>query len=580
MLYLFLFSLLLINSRKTNSSLISFINASPHNNWILRSTGDSIDYMMMHYQESLAPGATEVVELSNNTVKNFIYEVCDSSGSEAILYMNGPGLKCAIYSGALINLTIASNNITAQSIGNNEIKRLTVTGTTSPYLINATTTPQVACELPYAMTYNDKKLRIINLEGATLDTPQIPDVCDLLYFANTGVNSVALPFKWDYLQNFLGQDIAINWSNDGYGGQLLYLIKTWTDKNYTVIFSMYDHMRYSYCSIGASDCWVNEERYANAWQQIAKQLANNSRVIFGLMNNPDVYDLIEGRNNGTRIVLNNQNAAAKAIREAGATTQLILYSGNGGSNIQNWFAPYDDIPNAEMFTRDNIHDHHYQLDIEMFYENPKTSPEQGCLTSALEHPQACIDKQNPNNFTAWLAETESYVIIKKTGGTNSNACIICINQGTAWMMLQDNILGIGMWVGGHAWLTRNGSTNYALYLAPIHNIAQKQMTLGFQNVSNSKTGEQFLVSLNPSVMPTPIPSIRTPDKSAFDWQFFSITFAVGSAVLASLYMLYRHYKKPNISNKRTHYFFAKEKSLLGATLLNKTCNMKEMTNVV
>lgn len=576
-----------ISLLRASQTLMSFENTSPHNTWVLKSTGDDIDYIMTHYNTELSPGATEWVELYNTTVKNFIYEVCDSTGSAAILYLNGPGLKCALYSGAMINLTISTTGITAKPIENTAIKDLSVTGFTSPYLINATTTPPSHCDLPYPIQYTDGKLRIINLEGATLDTPQIPNTCDLLYFAQIGVNAVVLPFKWDYLQNFLGQDIPINWASGGYGAQLLSLINAWTAKNYTVIFSMYDRMRYSYCAIGASDCWVNVERYANAWAQIATQLANNSRVIFGLMNNPDVYDFVEGRNNGTRIVLDNQNAAAKAIRATGATSQLLLYAGNGGSNIQNWFDPYDGESNAEMFIPENIQDNHYQLDIDMFYEESKQPPEYGCINSAMKNPQSCINKQNPENFTNWMMKTDSKVIIKKTGGTNSDACIICINQGTTWMMLQNNIMGIGMWVGGHAWLTFNGSTDYALYLAPIHNVPQKQMTLGFQNVSNPNTGELFLTNnsaLFPNTKPTLAPTKTNHSRSTFDWQYFSIAMGAGAVFLFALYMLYRYSnpKKSSLLGKKGCCFFEKKESLLHEALLNGRFNygVEELRSVV
>ena len=353
------------SAAKNTNQIIGFENTSPDNTWVLRSTGDDIDYIVTHYNLELSPGAQEWVEISNNTSKNFIYDVCDTSGQAAVLYVNGPGDMCAVYSGARINITITPYSITAKAVNNTAINSITVTGDASPYMISATTLPPPECDLPTPMQYLDGKWRIVTLEGATFLNPQFPNSCDLLYFAEAGVNAVRLPFKWDYLQNFVGQDIPINWATGGYGAQMIKLTNAWTEKNYTVILSMYDRMRYSYCAIGASDCWVSQERFAAAWNQIATQFVNNSRVVFGLMNNPDVYDIIEGDNNGTVVVLNNQNAAARAIRSTGAS-QLILYSGNGGSNIATWSDTFYGASNAKTFVPENITDTHYQLDVQMF----------------------------------------------------------------------------------------------------------------------------------------------------------------------------------------------------------------------
>lgn len=552
------------------NTIIKFENTSPDNTWILKSTGDSIDYMITHYHGELMPGEEETVEISS--AKNFIYQVCDTSGQASVLYVNGPGSMCAVYSGAMMNITLTSFGVFAKAVENTAIKNITITGDTSPYMISATTLPPPQCDLPSPMHYDDGKWRIITLEGATTPEPQFPNACDLLYFAKAGVNTVRLPFKWDYLQCFLGQDIPINWAAGGYGAQIIKLTNAWTEKGYNVILSMYDRMRYSYCAIGASDCWVSQERFATAWSQIATQFVNNSRVTFGLMNNPDVYDIIEGDNNGTTIVLNNQNAAAHAIRATGAS-QLILYSGNGGSNIATWNDTFYGDSNANTFIPEHITDTHYQLDVDMFYEESDTLPEDGCIASAETNPQSCVDKQNPESFIKSMQESGIHFIIGKTGGTNSSACIICINQGTMWAMMQENITGIGMYVGGHVWMDFNGNVENSLYLAPIHNISQKQMTLGFQNVSNPKTGIRFLgetKSNAPSIMPTTKPKNSTAT-NYFSTALLCSYASAGGFLLALLYLIarYNNIKISSSIGKSWCGLFGRSDSLLRAAILNQ-----------
>ncbi|MCD8543121.1 MAG: glycoside hydrolase family 5 protein, partial [Gammaproteobacteria bacterium] len=473
----------------------------------------------------------------------FIYDVCDTTGKASALYINGEGAKCAVYSGGGMNITISTEGITAALTPSSTLQSIDVVGKSSPYFIHPTTKPAPECNLPYPTAYQDQRWRMVNLDGATLETPQFPYKCDLLYFANLGVNTVVLPFKWDYLQNFLGQDIPIDWSDGGYGAQIIKLANAWTQKNYIVILSMYNHMRYSYCSIGTSDCWVSKERYANAWAQIAQQFYNNSHVIFDLMNDPNVDDIVAGINNGTNVVLNNQNAAAKAIRAAGAVSQKILYSGNSYSSTQSWFNDDQGASNADLFTTNNIIDNNYLLSISMFYDHSGIFPENGCIASASQNSNDCIVIQHADAFVTWLNSTKSQSIIKKTGGTNSSSCIICINTGTTWMLLEKYIVGIGLWVAGHGYVNIYDESLSPLYLAPTYNQSQIQMSAGFLNVSNPQSGEKFLIS--PQSDSSHTPTIQPTDKQHSEEAFLYtdiihslILIAAGSTIICTVLMLY------------------------------------------
>ena len=185
-----------------------------------------------------------------------------------------------------------------------------------------------------------------------------------------------------------------------------------------------------------------------------------------------------------------------------------------------------------------------------------------------------------------MNETGIQVVVGQTGGTHSSDCIVCINYGTAWMMIQNNITGIGMWTGGHAWLDFNGSTNYPLYLAPIRNIPQNQMTDGFQHVINPKTGEHFLIGLSstsPSASPTSSPENKSSTQDMFNWQWACICVASGSTLLAMLYLISWCHNKNKKSSFGKDYcgFFKGENSLFQASLLNNRFDNSrdEMRNV-
>lgn len=506
----FIFSFFLLLQKFSTAKRIGFENASPHSTWILKSTDDN---MAIQYQEVLLPGQQQWLDISTFN-QYFIYDVCDTTGKASALYINGEGAKCAVYSGGEMNITITTETITATVTQTSTLQNIEVVGKSSPYFIYAKTKPEPECNLPYPTAYEDQRWRMVNLDGATLETPQFPYKCDLLYFANLGVNTVVLPFKWDYLQNFLGQDIPIDWSEGGYGAQIVKLANAWTEQNYIVILSMYNHMQYSYCSIGASDCWVSKERYANAWAQIAQQFYSNLRIVFDLMNDPEVDDIVNDINNGTRVVLNNQNAAAKAIRDVGAISQKILYSGNSYSSVQSWFNHDRGESNADLFTDKNIIDNNYILSVSMFYDHSGIFPENGCIASASQNSNDCITTQQAEKFIAWINSTKSQTIIKKTGGTNSSSCITCINTGTTWMLQQNYILAIGLWVAGHGYVNIDDEALSPLYLGTTHNESQAQMSKGFLNVYNPTSEEKFLISPynNSSHKPTSQPSYQQDQK--------------------------------------------------------------------
>ena len=64
-------------------------------------------------------------------------------------------------------------------------------------------------------------------------------------------------------------------------------------------------------------------QFAALWSSLAKKYASQSKIIFGLMNEPHDLDAFGGMASWTKQI----QAAVNAIRAAGAKTQPILISG-------------------------------------------------------------------------------------------------------------------------------------------------------------------------------------------------------------------------------------------------------------
>lgn len=102
------------------------------------------------------------------------------------------------------------------------------------------------------------------------------------------------------------------------------------------------------------------QQFANLWSQIASLYRNESKVIFGIMNEP--HDLPS-----VSIWADTVQAAVTAIRQAGATTQMILLPGNDFTGAQTYvsngsFGNLSRVHNLDGSNTSLIFDVHKYLD--------------------------------------------------------------------------------------------------------------------------------------------------------------------------------------------------------------------------
>ena len=87
------------------------------------------------------------------------------------------------------------------------------------------------------------------------------------------------------------------------------------------------------------------EQFADVWSQLATYYASDEKIIFGTMNEPhDRLYFVSCINCGTKVSpvpditlwAGSVQAAVTAIREAGATTQMILLPGNDYTSAEDY----------------------------------------------------------------------------------------------------------------------------------------------------------------------------------------------------------------------------------------------------
>lgn len=112
--------------------------------------------------------------------------------------------------------------------------------------------------------------------------------------------------------------------------------------------------------IGQSNGAVTNAQFANLWQQIATKYKSQSKIIFGVMNEP--HDIPDINAWATTV-----QAAVTAIRNAGATSQIILLPGNAYTSAQQFIsngsaAALSTVKNPDGSITNLVFDVHKYLD--------------------------------------------------------------------------------------------------------------------------------------------------------------------------------------------------------------------------
>jgi endoglucanase len=191
------------------------------------------------------------------------------------------------------------------------------------------------------------------------------------YYTNKGMNTFRLPFRWERLQTIPNSlinnssptasaaekdnyaelqrmDTFVNYATskgdyvliDPHNFERYYPLSSNFQQSTQGLIgggsqnpqSQYNDAQTSYNSLNGSTSAANvpvtNAMFANFWGQIAAHYANNSHVIFDLMNEP--------ANVAATQVRDSDNAAIAAIRANGATSQLILLEGSSYSGAWTW----------------------------------------------------------------------------------------------------------------------------------------------------------------------------------------------------------------------------------------------------
>ncbi|KAK5128940.1 hypothetical protein LTR85_000273 [Meristemomyces frigidus] len=275
---------------------------------------------------------------------------------------------------------------------------------------------------------------------SSTDNPGTAGIAQIKHFVtDDGLNAFRLPVAWQYLVNNV------------LGGTLD-----------STNIAAYDTLVQGCLSAGAAMCIIDIHNYArwngdiigqggptnaqfaSLWSQIATKYASNSKVAFGVMNEPHDVDITEWAAT--------VQAAVTAIRKAGATTQKILLPGNnytsGAQFISNGSGTaLMTVTNIDGSTTNLIFDVHQYLDS----DNSGTNA--ACATNNVDSFET---------LGAWLRTNKRQAMLTETGGgPTDSTCLTDVCQELATLnSYSDVFLG---WTG---WAAGMFATSYVLSETP------------------------------------------------------------------------------------------------------------------
>ncbi|KAI0123280.1 endoglucanase 1 [Xylariales sp. AK1849] len=172
-------------------------------------------------------------------------------------------------------------------------------------------------------------------------------------------------------------------------------------------------------------------QFGEFWGELASRFANNTKVIFGLMNEP--HDM------PTSLVLTNNQAAIDGIRAAGASN-LIIMPGNSWTGGHAWTQGTD--PSSALLQTFNDPLNNTAIDIHEYLDTDYSGGHLECVSD----PATNLDP-----LTAWLKEYNLKAFITEFGGSNATSCLTMLPDMINYMADNEEYIGWTAWAAGPFW---------------------------------------------------------------------------------------------------------------------------------
>lgn len=235
-----------------------------------------------------------------------------------------------------------------------------------------------------------------NCPLASIKSPVGVAPAQMKHFVNDdGMNIFRLPVSWQFLvNNVVGATLfATNLAK--YDGLIQDCLKTGA---YCAI-DIHNFARFDGKIIGQGG--PTDAQFADLWTQLATKYKSESKILFGLMNEPHDLDIL--------LWANSVQAAVTAIRKAGATSQMILLPGTNFASAGKFVSSGSGdalvkVTNPDGSVDGLIFDLHKYLDI----DNSGNFPD--CVTNNIDDAFAIV--------ATFLKGVKRQALVSETGAGN------------------------------------------------------------------------------------------------------------------------------------------------------------------
>ncbi|KAF7318318.1 Glycoside hydrolase family 5 protein [Mycena chlorophos] len=242
-------------------------------------------------------------------------------------------------------------------------------------------------------------------------------------------NTFRLPVAWQYL---VGYEVSnpLNTTNLAVYDAL---VQACLGTGAYCIVDIHNYARWNGAIIGQGG--PTNAQFAATWSQLAAHYKNESKIIFGVMNEPhDIPNIT--------LWAGSVQAAVTAIRNAGATEQIILLPGSDYASAQQFIsdgsaAALSTVVNPDGSFTNLIFDVHKYLDS----DNSGTHSE--CVTNNIE------DAWEP--LAQWLRTNNRQAFNTETGGGyDDSGCLTYMCEQIAYQAQNSDVfLGYVGWAAGN-----------------------------------------------------------------------------------------------------------------------------------
>lgn len=158
-------------------------------------------------------------------------------------------------------------------------------------------------------------------------------------------------------------------------------------------------------------------QFANLWAQVAARYAGNSKIVFGIMNEPHDIPNIQAW-------AATAQAAVTAIRNAGATSQIILLPGSDYTSAQQFIS---DGSGPALLNVSNLDGSKTNLifDVHKYLDSDNSGTHTSCVTNNID--------SSFSPLATWLRQNKRQAWNSETGGGNNAGCVTDLVQQISYL---------------------------------------------------------------------------------------------------------------------------------------------------